>query len=141
MTIVLQLERLRHLKPSTEFRETWQYNNNMYTVLSHLPTVLHPSRPSLARYVKEHIFDRVGLESTTYSPRVAQESGNLADPLAREGVNRSEDVFGKGKPRAMRFPGWFLNEDEDGSCTQYPHLRVSNLTISSQFNLDLGASL
>ncbi|KAK1232774.1 hypothetical protein PQX77_004099 [Marasmius sp. AFHP31] len=114
-TTVSILKRLRHLKPSCEFREAWQYNNNMYTVLSHLPTVLHPSRPSFARYVKEHIFDPLGLESTTYSPRVARDSGNLADALAREGVNKSEDLFGKGKPRVVRFPGWFLDEGEDGS--------------------------
>ncbi|KAJ8082742.1 hypothetical protein PM082_008598 [Marasmius tenuissimus] len=93
------LKRLRHLKPSSEFRETWQYSNEMYTLLSHLPTVLHPSRPPFARYVKEHIFDRLGLESTTYSLRVA-----------------SEDVFGKGKPKAMRYMGWFSDEGEDGNC-------------------------
>ncbi|KAJ8082741.1 hypothetical protein PM082_008597 [Marasmius tenuissimus] len=109
------LKRLRHLKPSSEFRETWQYNNEMYTLLSHLPTVLHPSRPPFARYVKEHIFDRLGLESTTYSLRVARESGNLADALTRDGVNRSEDVFGKGKPKAMRYMGWFSDEGEDGN--------------------------
>ncbi|KAJ8082746.1 hypothetical protein PM082_008602 [Marasmius tenuissimus] len=114
-TTVSILKRLRHLKSSSEFRETWQYNNNMYTVLSHLPTVLHPSRPSFARYVKEHIFDPLGLDSTTYSPRMARDSGNLADALAREGVNKSEDLFGKGKPRVVRFPGWFLDEGEDGS--------------------------
>ncbi|KAL0069301.1 hypothetical protein AAF712_003666 [Marasmius tenuissimus] len=94
-TMTLKLERLRHLKPSSEFREAWQYNNNMYTILSYLPTVLHPSRPSLARYVKEHIFDPLGLESTTYSPRVARDSGYLADALAREGVNKSENLLWK----------------------------------------------
>ncbi|KAJ8082740.1 hypothetical protein PM082_008596 [Marasmius tenuissimus] len=114
-TTVSILERLRHLKPSSEFREIWQYNNEMYTLLSHLPTVLHPSRPSFARYVKEHIFDRLGLESATYSHRAARDSGNLADPLTREGVNKSEDLFARGKPRAMRYLGWFLNEDEDGN--------------------------
>ncbi|KAL0069306.1 hypothetical protein AAF712_003671 [Marasmius tenuissimus] len=114
-TTVSILERLRHLKPSSEFREIWQYNNEMYILLSHLPTVLHPSRPSFAHYVKEHIFDRLGLESATYSHRAARDSGNLADPLTREGVNKSEDLFARGKPRAMRYPGWFLNEDEDGN--------------------------
>ncbi|KAK1232776.1 hypothetical protein PQX77_004101 [Marasmius sp. AFHP31] len=114
------LKRLRHLKPSSEFRETWQYSNEMYTLLSHLPTVLHPSRPSLARYVKEHIFDRLGLDSTTYSLRVARESGNLADPLGRAGVNRSEDVFGKGQPKAMRHMGWFSDEGEDGNYMSGP---------------------
>ncbi|KAK1232777.1 hypothetical protein PQX77_004102 [Marasmius sp. AFHP31] len=84
-------------------------------MLSHLPTVLHPSQLSIARYVKEHIFDRLGLESATYSSRVARDSGNLADPLGRAGVNRSEDVFGKGKPGVMRYMGWFLDEGEDGN--------------------------
>ncbi|KAG7095302.1 hypothetical protein E1B28_006068 [Marasmius oreades] len=114
-TTISILERLRHLKPSSGFRETWQYNNNMYTLLSYIPTALIPSHPPFARYVQDHIFSPLGLDSTTYSPRVAKESGNLADPMAREGVNKTEDIFGKGKPRAMRFPGWFLNEEKDGS--------------------------
>ncbi|KAL0574601.1 hypothetical protein V5O48_007351 [Marasmius crinis-equi] len=114
------LKRLRGLKPSAGFRETWQYNNNMYALLAHLPTVLHPARPSIARYVKEHIFDPLGLDSTTYSLRVARESGNLADPLAREGVNKSEDIFGKGRPRVMRFFTWFLDEGEEGNYISGP---------------------
>ncbi|KAF9269747.1 beta-lactamase/transpeptidase-like protein [Marasmius fiardii PR-910] len=109
------LERLRHLKTSSGFRETWQYSNNMYTLLSYLPTALIPSRPSFGRYVRDHVLNPLGLHSTTYSPRVARGSGNLADPLAREGVNKTENIFGKGKPRVMRFPGWFLDEGEDGS--------------------------
>ncbi|KAL0573922.1 hypothetical protein V5O48_008019, partial [Marasmius crinis-equi] len=114
------LKRLRGLKQSAGFRETWQYNNNMYALMGHLPTVLHPSRPTIARYVKEHIFDPLGMNSTTYSLRVARESGNLADPLARERVNKSEGVFKKGKPRAMRFFNWFLDEGEEGNYISGP---------------------
>ncbi|KAL0571496.1 hypothetical protein V5O48_010472, partial [Marasmius crinis-equi] len=109
------LKRVRGLKPSAGFRETWQYNNIMYALLAYLPEVLHPSRPTIARYVKEHILDPLGMDSTTYSPHAARQSGNLADPLAREGVNKTEDIFGKGKPRAMRFFTWFLDQGEEGN--------------------------
>uniref|UniRef100_A0A0W0G336 Beta-lactamase-related domain-containing protein n=1 Tax=Moniliophthora roreri TaxID=221103 RepID=A0A0W0G336_MONRR len=86
----------------------------MYTLLSYLPTHLLPEHPPFARYVKEKILDPLGLTSTTYSPQVAQESGHLADPIAREGIDKDKDIFGKGKTRVMRFPGWFLDEGEDG---------------------------
>ncbi|KAK7050032.1 hypothetical protein VNI00_005464 [Paramarasmius palmivorus] len=109
------LRRIRHLRPSASFRSTWQYNNNMYTLLSYLPTALLPGNPPFARYVKERVLDPLGLSSTTYSPLVAEESGHLADPIAREGIDKDKDIFGKGKTRAMRFPGWFLDEGEDGS--------------------------
>ncbi|KAF9043852.1 beta-lactamase/transpeptidase-like protein, partial [Hymenopellis radicata] len=66
------LRRMRHLRPSAGFRELYQYNNNMYMLLSYLPELVLPHRPTIARYVKEHIFDPLGLTATTYSIRCSQ---------------------------------------------------------------------
>ncbi|KAJ7210967.1 beta-lactamase/transpeptidase-like protein [Mycena rebaudengoi] len=73
------IKRLQYLKPSTGFREDLQYTNLMYIVLSYLPTALVPGRPSFERYVKEHIFDPLGLNPTTYSFAAANGTGRMAD--------------------------------------------------------------
>ncbi|KAL0946344.1 hypothetical protein HGRIS_012581 [Hohenbuehelia grisea] len=39
---------LKYLKPSLELRESFQYNNLMYTLLSYIPTALLPARPTIA---------------------------------------------------------------------------------------------
>ncbi|KAI4522915.1 beta-lactamase/transpeptidase-like protein [Schizophyllum commune Loenen D] len=109
-TLSSLIRKLPHLKPSAEFRTTWQYNNIMYGALSYLPTLVLPTHPPIARYVKEHIFDPLGLNDTTYSSRAAIKSGRLADPLTRQ-VNYTGDIFGKGTPRVYPF---FIDTDEEG---------------------------
>ncbi|KAL1678405.1 beta-lactamase/transpeptidase-like protein [Schizophyllum commune] len=109
-TLPSLIRKLPHLKPSAEFRTTWQYNNIMYGALSYLPTLVLPTHPPIARYVKEHIFDPLGLNDTTYSSRAAIKSGRLADPLTRQ-VNYTGDIFGKGTPRVYPF---FIDTDEEG---------------------------
>ncbi|KAK0470762.1 beta-lactamase/transpeptidase-like protein, partial [Armillaria novae-zelandiae] len=105
------LARFKSLRPSTEFRDKWQYNNNMYTLLSYLPTVL--LQIPYTRYVKEHIFDPLGLGSTTFFGKVATESGDLAEGISRDHVNRTEDLFGQGVLRSM--PYWIPVDENDGS--------------------------
>ncbi|KAJ3740199.1 beta-lactamase/transpeptidase-like protein [Lentinula detonsa] len=105
------ISKIKYLKPSSEFREVWQYNNIMYTVLSYLPDVL--THVPFTHYVKNHLFIPLGLNSTTYSSVVAEESGNLADGFGRDGVNKSENLLGAGTPRAMPF--WNPYGGEDGN--------------------------
>ncbi|KAK0186865.1 beta-lactamase/transpeptidase-like protein [Armillaria mellea] len=105
------LARFKFLQPSTEFRDKWQYNNNMYTLLSYLPTVL--LQTPYTQYVKERIFDPLGLSSTTFFGKVATESGNLAEGISRDHVNRTEDLFGQGILRSM--PYWIPVDGNDGS--------------------------
>lgn len=105
------LARFKFLRPSTGFRDKWQYNNNMYTLLSYLPTVL--LQTPYTRYVKEHIFDPLGLSSTTFFGKVAAESGELAEGISRDHVNRTEDLFGQGVLRSM--PYWIPIDGNDGS--------------------------
>ncbi|KAF5371351.1 hypothetical protein D9615_009703 [Tricholomella constricta] len=106
------IKKLKSHRPSAEFREVHQYNNNMYTLLSYLPTVLLPSKIPFARYVKQNIFEPLGMSSTTYSYDVAK-LGHLADGIARQGINYTEDPLG-GTPRAL--PYWSTKGGEDGNC-------------------------
>ncbi|KAJ7575150.1 beta-lactamase/transpeptidase-like protein [Mycena floridula] len=99
--ILSMIKRFKYLKPSAGFRDTYQYGTIMYTVLSYLPQTLL-SIP-FERYVQANIFDRLGMKSATYSFQVANATGKLADGWGREGVNNTEDVFGKGTPRTMEF--------------------------------------
>ena len=77
----------------------------MYTVLSYFPQLL--TGIPFETYVEEFIIQPLGMHSTTYFSRTAEESGNLADGIAREGVNLTEDVFGLGTLRAL--PYWLPN--------------------------------
>jgi CubicO group peptidase (beta-lactamase class C family) len=79
----------------------------MYTTLSYLPTLLLPSKTSFARYVKQNIFDPLGLTSTTYSYPTAKQSGQLAD-----GMTRQYDSLRNGTARFMPF--WAPQSGEDG---------------------------
>jgi CubicO group peptidase (beta-lactamase class C family) len=105
------------LKPSLGFREGTQYNNFMYVVLSYLPTVLLPNKPPFGRYVKEHILDPLGMNSSTYSFTVANGTGRMADGFAREKINTTENPLGPGTTRVLPF--FFPNSTEDGDSESF----------------------
>ncbi|KAF9463776.1 beta-lactamase/transpeptidase-like protein [Collybia nuda] len=107
------IKKLKFHKPSAKFREVWQYNNNMYTVLSHLPPLLLKSRISFAQYVKENILDPLGMNSTTYSFDVSNATGQLAEGMIRQGVDTSKNPFGDGIIRSVPFT-WLDAGGEDG---------------------------
>jgi CubicO group peptidase (beta-lactamase class C family) len=114
----IQIAKVKHQRPSAEFREVWQYNNNMYTILSYLPTALLPSKIPFTRYVKEHIFEPLGMTSTTYSAQVANANGLLADGMARQLINTGGAPF---IPRAVPY---FLPDNEDGGSELFlSHLK------------------
>ena len=104
-----QITKIKHQRPSAEFRDTFQYNNPMYMILSYLPTAVLPSKIPFARYVKEHILDPLGMTSTTYSSQVAAASGQLADGMARQVINTGDKnvIF-------RTLPYWFPS-GEDGN--------------------------
>ncbi|KAJ7059265.1 beta-lactamase/transpeptidase-like protein [Mycena amicta] len=99
------MKRLRYLRPSAGFREQYQYNNHFYTVLSQIPPQL--TGIPFAIYVDRYIFQPLGMKATTYFSTVAEESGNLADGIARDAANQTEDVFDLGIPRTLPF--WLPN--------------------------------
>ncbi|PFH51759.1 hypothetical protein AMATHDRAFT_2852 [Amanita thiersii Skay4041] len=68
---------LKYLRPSTEFRETFQYNNLMYECLTLLPPVL--LNQSYESYIAQHLFDPLNMTSSTYSVKDAESSGKFAD--------------------------------------------------------------
>ncbi|KAJ7700387.1 beta-lactamase/transpeptidase-like protein [Mycena rosella] len=101
-TVSGSILRLQYLKPSTGFRELWQYNNHMYTLLSYFPPLL--AGVPFEKYVNDFITEPLGMHSTTYFSERAEKSGNLADGMLRDGINRTEDLFGVGRVRAV--PYW-----------------------------------
>lgn len=103
------ITKVKNHKPSAEFRQLWQYSNNMYILLSYIPTSLLPSKIPFTRYVKQHILDPLGMTSTTYSSVVASASGRLADGMARQVIGTG------GAPVIFRsIPYWFPS-GEDGN--------------------------
>ncbi|KAF8188844.1 beta-lactamase/transpeptidase-like protein [Mycena galopus ATCC 62051] len=67
---------MRFLRPSAALRETYQYNNLMYETLSYLPLTL--LNQTFESYVSEHLFDPLGMASSTYSVAEAEANGSLA---------------------------------------------------------------
>lgn len=91
----------------------------MYTILSYLPTLLLPSHPPFAQFVKQNIFVPLGMNSTTYSFLKANQSGKLAQGFAREWKpteKTEETLFDRATPRVLEYAGWELPGGEDGSC-------------------------
>ncbi|KAF5346704.1 hypothetical protein D9756_010344 [Leucocoprinus leucothites] len=68
---------LRHLRPSAELRQTFQYNNLMYESLSYLPTLL--LNQTFESYINQHIFSPLNMTSSTYSIAEAERRGTFAD--------------------------------------------------------------
>ncbi|KAJ7038058.1 beta-lactamase/transpeptidase-like protein [Mycena alexandri] len=113
---------LRYLKPSTGFRELYQYNNHMYTLLSALPEVLVGI--PFETYVNDFILEPLGMTSTTYYSKLAKESGHFADGLGRDGVNRTQDAFGVGRVRPL--PYWAPNDGVPGNANSGDGGVISN---------------
>ncbi|KAF8193266.1 beta-lactamase/transpeptidase-like protein [Mycena galopus ATCC 62051] len=95
---------LQYLRPSTGFREQTQYNNHMYTVLSHLPLTL--VNTTYENYVQDNILTPLRMHNTTYFYADAVKTGHLADGFLREGANLtdSDDPFAQGT--IHRLPYW-----------------------------------
>ncbi|WVQ81101.1 hypothetical protein IAT38_003223 [Cryptococcus sp. DSM 104549] len=79
---------MRHLKPSTEIRQAWQYNNLHYIALSQIIPTL--TNTSFTDYIQTHIFDPLQLESATFNATLAGESGRRTDGFGREGRNLTD---------------------------------------------------
>lgn len=78
------ISRMRHLRPSAEFRQHWQYNNVAYTVASTFPEHLYGI--AFEQYVQENIFTPLGMVDTTYDTEKATASGQRSDSFARKGM-------------------------------------------------------
>ena len=76
---------MRYLRPSAEFRETFQYNNLMYETLSYLPQVL--LNQTYESYVAQHLFNPLDMSASTFSVVEAEARGTLADGFRRDMQN------------------------------------------------------
>ncbi|KAH6904353.1 beta-lactamase/transpeptidase-like protein [Coprinopsis sp. MPI-PUGE-AT-0042] len=79
---------LRYLRSSATFRQTFQYNNFMYTTLSYLPTLF--LNQTYESYIQQHLFDPLNMTSTTFS--VERAEGELGHQLAEGHVQHLRDV-------------------------------------------------
>jgi CubicO group peptidase (beta-lactamase class C family) len=83
----------------------------MYITLSDLPPRLVGI--PYGRYVKENIFDRLGMTSTGFSYQNANSRGQRADGMARQGIDVYSSPFA-GTPRAVKY--WTaMTGGDDGS--------------------------
>lgn len=71
-----------YLRPSAEFRETFQYNNLMYETLSYLPQIL--LNQTYESYIAQHIFDPLSMTASTFSVSEVKARGTLADGFLRD---------------------------------------------------------
>lgn len=94
---------MRNLRPSTELRESWQYNNQHYIALSHI--VLTLTGTPFHEYVKEHVFDPLGMRSTTYNSTTAYLTGQRTNGFTRDGRNVTRCA-----------ERWALGSELDHSC-------------------------
>lgn len=76
---------MRHLRPFTEFRREWQYNNIAYVVASTFPEHLYGV--PYERYVEENIFSPLGLGDTMFDVGRAGASGRRAEAFVRTGMD------------------------------------------------------
>jgi CubicO group peptidase (beta-lactamase class C family) len=100
----------------------------MYITLSHLPPLL--TGVPYGRYVKENIFDRLGMSSTGYSYQNANSNGQRADGMARQGLDVYEDPFA-GRPRSTKY--WTSQvggDDGSGTSASYDsHSQIAMLNM------------
>ncbi|PPQ91367.1 hypothetical protein CVT25_004134 [Psilocybe cyanescens] len=75
--VAQMISTLRYLRPSAEFRETFQYNNLMYETLSYLPYIL--LNQTYESYIAQHLFNPLNMTSSTYSVEEAEARGTLVD--------------------------------------------------------------
>ncbi|OCF32472.1 hypothetical protein I316_05899 [Kwoniella heveanensis BCC8398] len=110
---------LRHLRPSTEFRQAWQYNNLHYVTLAAIVEQL--SGLALPEFAQRYLLDPLDMTSTTYDASVAESSGKRSDGFQRMGMNltaciddlaRGVEVNGKQCLGEQGSFGWWNKGDD-----------------------------
>jgi CubicO group peptidase (beta-lactamase class C family) len=82
------IRKLRHFRPSVEFRQTWHYNNIAYHIASIIPETLYGT--PFASYTREHVLDKLRMNNTYFDEdlHVATRTGKRSQGFAR----RDQDV-------------------------------------------------
>ncbi|KAH8093156.1 beta-lactamase/transpeptidase-like protein [Cristinia sonorae] len=76
------VRRMRHLKPTFELRERFSYNNQMFILAAHI-IATYSGKP-YKTFVKERIFDPLGMSSTTFSAQEAERSGHFSQAFTTD---------------------------------------------------------
>jgi CubicO group peptidase (beta-lactamase class C family) len=79
---------LRHLEPSVDPHQAWQYSNLHYLTLAHIVSTL--SGLPFDKYVTQHIFGPLGMSRTMYNFTLAREVAGeegIVDSFIRVGRN------------------------------------------------------
>ncbi|KAF8513980.1 beta-lactamase/transpeptidase-like protein [Gautieria morchelliformis] len=95
--------KLRYLRPSTEFRQTWQYNNHMYALGAHI--ISHVTGTPFEQYITQNIILPLDLNSTTYNITEAEQSGKIAEAFLDTGSS-GLGMKGDWKIRFKPIPFW-----------------------------------
>lgn len=77
------VRRLRHLQPSAELRQSWQYNNLMYVTAGHLLGVL--TGTDWTAVVQSRLLDPLGMRATCFDRNQAMASGDFALGYGEDG--------------------------------------------------------
>jgi CubicO group peptidase (beta-lactamase class C family) len=77
------VKRLRHIKPATSFRSGYAYDNVLYMVAGQL--IEEVSGKSWERFVKDEIFEPLGMDESTVSDAEFQATADRGRPHSRSG--------------------------------------------------------
>lgn len=79
---------MRYLRPSSELRQSFQYNNQHYFILGHIVASL--SGIPFTQYVTDHIISPLNMTHTTYNGTEALLTGHRSDGFVRSGTNGTD---------------------------------------------------
>lgn len=125
----LQISTLRYLRPSAEFRETFQYNNLMFETLSYLPQIL--LNQTYESYIAHHLFGPLNMTSSTFSVAEAEARGTFVNGFLWD----MEDITkGKNGTRVAVDP-YFQRPGEEGTWAGAGGVLTSARDLVSGFRL------
>jgi len=101
------VDRVRHLRPSTEVRQVMQYNNIHYFIIGEI--VAYLTKDTYHTYIQTHILDPLEMASSYYNHTVAKETGQMAQSFVRTEVNTSHCA-----------KVWLGRDELDRSCVGRP---------------------
>ncbi|KAH9856114.1 beta-lactamase/transpeptidase-like protein [Lenzites betulinus] len=104
------VRRLRHLKMTHGLRMQWDYNNQMYILGSHIIS-RYAGKP-YTEYATERVFNTLHLNSTTFEPKVAENTGNLSHGWSYTG-RRIPLWFGSDASEMLSGPGGVISSARD----------------------------
>lgn len=130
-------DRLRYLEPSASFRGTWQYQNIMYMVAGLV--VQEITGLTWEAFVKQRIFDVLGMGRTNTSTTVTQADNNHSRPyLYRDEVLREVPYYGADEKEATGPAGTINSCISEMARWLSVHLNKGqwgNTTLVSRHNL------